>query len=166
MDIADVTLMDSWAEEEFCAAVLGDARRTKRLIALAHAVGQRPSASLPAAAQDPAMLKAAYRFFDTDTVEPAAMLASHTSSTHDRCASVAVVLAVEDTTELDWSQHPATTGLGPIHTKKHVGLLLHTTLAITPDAVPGRWRVMTRPETVIRPRAAPRWSFGRLVGRR
>jgi Transposase DNA-binding/Transposase Tn5 dimerisation domain len=136
MDMADVTLMDSWAEEEFGAAVLGDARRTKRLIALAHAFGQRPSASLPAAAQDPAMLKAAYRFFDTDTVEPAAMLASHTSSTHDRCASVAVVLAVEDTTELDWSHHPATTGLGPIHTKKHVGLLLHTTLAITPDAVP------------------------------
>jgi hypothetical protein len=46
MDVVDITLMDSWAEEEFGAAALGDARRTKRLIDLAHAFGQRPSASL------------------------------------------------------------------------------------------------------------------------
>jgi hypothetical protein len=136
MDIVDVTLMDSWAEEEFGAAALGDARRTKRLIDLAHAFGQRPSASLPDAAQDPAMLKAAYRFFDTDAIEPDAILASHISATHDRCGSVPIVLAVQDTSELDWSHHPATTGLGPIHTKTHVGLLMHTTLAITPEAVP------------------------------
>jgi hypothetical protein len=115
---------------------LGDARRTKRLIALADTFARRPSASLPHAAQDPAMLKAAYRFFDTDAIEPDAILASHCTATQDRCASVPLVLAVQDTSELDWSQHPATTGLGPIHTKKHVGLLMHTTLAITPEAVP------------------------------
>jgi len=101
LDIANVTLMDSWAEEEFGTADLGDAWRTKRLIELAHAFGQRPFASLPDAAQDPAMLKAAYRFFDTDDVEPAKILASHTRSTLDRCASVPVILAIEDTTELD-----------------------------------------------------------------
>jgi len=32
LDIANVTLMDSWAEEEFGTADLGDARRTKRLM--------------------------------------------------------------------------------------------------------------------------------------
>src|SRR6266508_2125777 len=76
MDVVDVTLMDSWAEEEFGAAALGDARRTKRLIALADTFGRRPSASLPDAAQDPAMLKAAYRSCDTDAIEPAALLTS------------------------------------------------------------------------------------------
>lgn len=136
VDSADVSLMDSWAEEEFGTAKLGDARRTKRLIALAHTFGTRPSASLPDAAHDPAMLKAAYRFFDTDAIEPAAILASHTRSTYDRCASVPIVLAPQDTTELDYSHHPGTDDLGPIHTKKHVGLLLHSTLAFTPDGVP------------------------------
>jgi hypothetical protein len=136
MDLVDITLMESWAEEEFAAADLGDARRTKRLIALADTFARRPSASLPQAAQDPAMLKAAYRFFDTDAIEPDAILASHCTATHDRCASVPLVLAVQDTSELDWSHHPATTDLGPIHTKKHRGLLMHTTLAITPEAVP------------------------------
>lgn len=117
VDSADVSLMDSWAEEEFGTAKLGDARRTKRLIALAHTFGTRPSASLPDAAHDPAMLKAAYRFFDTDAIEPAAILASHTRSTYDRCASVPIVLAPQDTTELDYSHHPGTDDLGPIHTK-------------------------------------------------
>jgi hypothetical protein len=136
MDVVDITLMDSWAEEEFAAADLGDARRTKRLIALADTFARRPSASLPQAAQDPAMLKAAYRFFDTDAIEPDAILASHCTATHDRCASVPLVLAVQDTSELDWSHHPGTTELGPINTKKHRGLLMHTTLAFTPEAVP------------------------------
>jgi hypothetical protein len=136
MDVGDVTLMDSWAEEEFGAANLGDVRRTKRLIDLADTFAQRPSASLPDAAQDPARLKAAYRFFDCDAIEPQAMLASHIAATHDRCASVPLVLAVQDTSELDWSDHPATTGLGPIHTKNHRGLLMHTTLAFSPERVP------------------------------
>lgn len=136
MELVDVSLMDSWADEEFGAADLGDIRRTRRLIRLAHELGQRPTASLPDATQDPALLKAAYRFFDTDAITPTAILASHISATYDRCSRVAIVLAVQDTSELDWSQHPATTGLGPIHTKKHRGLLMHTMLGITPQAVP------------------------------
>ncbi len=136
MELVNVSLMDSWADEEFGAADLGDIRRTRRLIMLAHELGQRPTASLPDATQDPALLKAAYRFFDTDAITPTAILASHISATYDRCSRVPIVLAVQDTSELDWSQHPATTGLGPIHTKKHRGLLMHTMLGITPQAVP------------------------------
>ncbi len=82
------------------------------------------------------MLKAAYRFFATDAIEPDAILAGHCTATQDRGARVPLVLAVQDTAELDWSQHPATTGLGPMHTKKPVGLRMHTMLAITPEAVP------------------------------
>jgi hypothetical protein len=136
IDVADVTLLDSWAEEEFGAARLGDTRRTKRLVLVAHALGQRPSASLPDAAQDPAMLTATYRCFDTPQNTPAALRAPHLAATHDRCSSVRLVLAVQDTSELDWSHHPATTGLGPIHTKTHCGLLMHTTMAFTPSGVP------------------------------
>ncbi|MFN8505613.1 transposase DNA-binding-containing protein [Kouleothrix sp.] len=47
MDVVDVTLMDSWAEEEFAAADLGDARRTKRLIALADTFARRPPPPCP-----------------------------------------------------------------------------------------------------------------------
>jgi hypothetical protein len=126
----------SWAEVEFGEAELNDPRRTARLVSLAQTVGKRPSASLPEACEDGAELKAAYRFFDTEEIKPSAMLASHVGATTTRLRSEAVVLAVQDTTSLDYSGHPATTGLGVLKDVKHRGFLVHTTLAMTPERVP------------------------------
>ena len=126
----------AWAAHEFGAAALGDLRRTVRLLQLATALGAQPSASLPEACADPATLKAAYRFFDNDDIPPEAVLASHVGATYARLRAVPRVLAVNDTTYLDWTHHPATTGLGPLATARQQGLLLHSTLAFTPDRVP------------------------------
>jgi hypothetical protein len=126
----------SWAEDEFGAADLGDVRRNARLVQLATVLGAQPSASLPDATDDPATLKAAYRFFDNDYVRAEAMLASHVQSTTRRMQAVERVLAVQDTTYLDWTDHPATQGLGPLAAPSHQGLLAHTTLALTPVRVP------------------------------
>jgi hypothetical protein len=131
--------MDSdatWAQDEFGEADLGDVRRTARLIQLASVLGAQPSASLPDATDDPATLKAAYRFFDNDYVRAEAMLESHVQSTTRRMQAVELVLAVQDTTYLDWTDHPTTTGLGPLAAPSHQGVLAHTTLALTPERVP------------------------------
>jgi len=131
--------MDSdatWAEEEFGEADLGDLRRNARLVQLASVLGAQPSASLPDATDDPATLKAAYRFFDNDYVRAEAILESHIQSTKARMQAVERVLAVQDTTYLDWTDHPNTTGLGPLAAPSHQGLLAHSTLAITPERVP------------------------------
>jgi Transposase DNA-binding/Transposase Tn5 dimerisation domain len=127
---------ESWAVTEFADAELGDARRTHRLVALATVLAQRPGASLPEACGSRAMLKAAYRFFDNEAIDPQEMLASHLVATSGRMAQVPLVLAVQDTTELDWTAHPATTGLGPMAHPAHRGLLVHTTLAMTPQRLP------------------------------
>jgi len=127
---------DSWAVTEFTDAELGDARRTQRLVELATILAQRPGASLPEACGDRALLKAAYRFFDNAAIDPQAILESHVLATSDRLARVPRVLAVQDTTELDWTAHPATTGLGPLAHPAHQGLLVHTTLALTPERLP------------------------------
>lgn len=126
----------TWAQDEFGEAELGDVRRTARLVQLASVLGAQPSASLPDATDDPATLKAAYRFFDNDYVRAEAMLESHVQSTTQRMQAVALVLAVQDTTYLDWTDHPNTTGLGPLAAPTHQGLLAHTTLALTPERVP------------------------------
>jgi len=126
----------NWAVQEFAAANLGDARRTVRLIDLAQRLGARPSASLPEACGDAAALKAAYRFFENAAVSDTAILASHLQATQQRVAQEPVVLAVQDTTLLDWTHHPATTGLGMLGDVTHQGLVVHSTLAITPQRVP------------------------------
>jgi hypothetical protein len=127
---------ETWAALEFGDTDLGDARRTHRLVQRATSFAAQPAASLPQASDDPAMLKAAYRFFDTDAISPAAMLQSHVRATYDRLRPAPLVLAVQDTTLLDWTHHPATQGLGPLASAKQQGLLLHSTLAITPERVP------------------------------
>jgi hypothetical protein len=125
-----------WAEEEFDEVEVGDRRLRTRLIELAGRLAEHPSQSLPEACEDGAQLKAAYRFFDNDKVKPAALLRSHVQSTTERIGTQRLVLAVQDTTTLDYTAHPATTGLGVLNDVKHQGLLVHTTLAITPERVP------------------------------
>ena len=110
----------AWAVSEFGAADLGD----------------HPGASLPDACADPATLKAAYRCFDTDAITPDAMLTSHVQATYARLAAVPVVLAVNDTTLLDWTHHPATANLGPLASRRQQGVLVHSTLTFTPERAP------------------------------
>jgi len=126
----------NWAVSEFADAELGDVRRTTRLVELAHLLAQHPTAALPEACGDGAMLKAAYRFFDNDAIEPQDVLLSHIEATYGRLSKVPVVLAVQDTTEVDWTAHHATQGLGPLGHLACQGLLVHSTLAFTPERVP------------------------------
>src|SRR5439155_4292917 len=58
------------------------------------------------------------------------------SATIERAAFVPVLLAVKDTTELDWWPQSATAGLVPLGAPSHQGLLVHTTIAFTPERVP------------------------------
>jgi hypothetical protein len=135
-DMTDFSEMSNWAVTEFVDADLGDLRRTQRLIHLAHVLAQNPGATLPEACGSSAMLKAAYRFFDNADIEPSDIVQSHIEATYGRLHHVPVVLAVQDTTEADWTSLRATEGLGPLGCSTCQGLLVHTTLAITPERVP------------------------------
>jgi hypothetical protein len=127
---------EDWAHAEFGAAKLGDARRTARLVQLARQLGERPEASLPQALADGAALKGAYRFFDNAEVAHEKILASHVVSSVGRMQGQEVILAVQDTTLIDYSTHLGTAGLGPVHTKGGYGMICHGTLAVTPQRLP------------------------------
>lgn len=125
-----------WARMEFGTAELGDARRTARLVELARQLAERPEASLPRALENRAALKAAYRFFDNADIAHEQILAAHVASSVERLRGQAVILAVQDTTFIDYSGHPATEGLGPLNARGGWGLLAHGTLAFTPQRLP------------------------------
>ena len=93
-------------------------------------------AQRPGACDDPAMLKGAYRLLEHPAVDPAALLASPVQATVERVREVPPVLAVLDTTERDHSHYPASASLGPIGNGHGRGMLVHATLAITPNRLP------------------------------
>jgi hypothetical protein len=71
-------------------------------------------------------------------VDLESVLKPHIEATAERIGQHPVVLAVQDTTSLNYSAHPATEGLGPINTRRDgaQGLKLHDTLAFTPEGTP------------------------------
>jgi hypothetical protein len=127
-----------WALREFADAAVGDRRLQRRLVSVAEDFYARPQANLPQACGTRAKTKAAYRLLDHEDLSLPQLLAGHYASTVERMQEHLVVLAVQDTTSLNYSGHLDTEGLGPVGTRKDgaQGLLLHDTLAFTPQGVP------------------------------
>ena len=128
-----------WEQVEFGAADLGDARRNRRLAELAAAFFAKPTANIPEACGSPATARAAYRLLKHEKTQMRKILAPHYEATAGRVAAAGgVVLAVQDTTFLNYSAHPATADLGPIGSTETgpIGLVLHDTMAFTPEGTP------------------------------
>lgn len=126
----------NWAKNELGLVQLGDKRLTSRLVTLVQSLARAPDFSLPQALPQWGDLKAAYRFFDNPKAVPEHILAGHIDATWSRARTVPLVLAVQDTTYLDWTTHPATAGLGALGNYWGRGVVCHTTLAVTPERVP------------------------------
>lgn len=131
--------LSNWAAEEFCTVDLFDFRLKDRLAELAVDFFSQPGAPIPQiCGGSKAKTKAAYRFFNNRATDMQVILKGHKESTIDRMKSNARVLAVQDTTTLNYTGHHSTNGLGPIGTKKDpsVGLILHNTMAFTEEGTP------------------------------
>jgi len=137
-DSLSVSSEYQWCRDEFAGVELHDARLNARCSELAVQLAMQPSLSVNQACEDWADAKAAYRFFDNDEVTPERIQAAHQQRTVERMAQYPRVLAVQDTTFLNYTHHPQTEGLGPIGKKsqKQRGFGLHSTLAVLPGGLP------------------------------
>ncbi len=129
-----------WIEEEFQFVKLPNLSRKKRLLTLTRSFYAQPTDNIPTACggiKAKAQVKGAYRFFGDDRIKMKEILDSHYKNTIRRAEEHPVVLAVQDSTSLNYATHPTTKGLGSLSNKKgKVGLMLHDTLALTPDGLP------------------------------
>ena len=127
-----------WAEEELAKAQLPNQRLHRRALILLRDFFAHPQSQIPQACGSRAKAKAAYRFFDHTQVSMANVLCGHYESSMRRAEAQSVVLAVQDTTELNYSAHPATEQLGPIGEKKtkQVGMLVHDTMLYNEEGTP------------------------------
>jgi len=127
-----------WTEEEFGTVQFFDERLKQRLFSLAADFFAQPGELVPQASNGSvAKTKAAYRFFKNSSVDMQTLLRPHIESTIERLRSHPVILAVQDTTTLNYTAHPPE-GVGPINTSQNsaVGLLVHDTMAFTPEGTP------------------------------
>jgi hypothetical protein len=122
-----------WAIAEMKTVSLGDERLNKRLISLLDTLGNHPQDSIPVACGGWSETKAAYRFFDNEHVNAEKILLPHRVATIERIKQQKTVLLLQDTTTLNFSGQHKRRDIGPINHDKHRGLLLHPTIAVTPE---------------------------------
>jgi len=150
---------NAWAAQQWAAVDLGDQRLNRRALRIGTKMAARPGESLPGQMGSPAELKATYRLMSNPRVEWTSVLQPHCSQTLRAAQQTPVVLMIQDGSQLDYTAHAATSGLGPIGDHRGRGLLLHSTLAVTPDE--RRVLGLANLQVFVRPSSAPPRVSGR-----
>jgi len=124
--------MDTY--DKYANAELGDKRLSKRLARILGQLSGNPTAQVSAACKDPYQAKAVYRFLGNEEVSAEAITKITREITigniHE--AKPPVVLIIEDTTELNYSNLKATSGLGSISGRKTAsGIECHSAIAVS-----------------------------------
>ena len=125
----------NWVLEEMEHVQLGDKRLEARAVTLLDTLGVKPLETIPVACQGWAETKAAYRFFNNEKVTAAKILAPHIHSTLRRIQTYPTVLLIQDTTHLNYSLQHQRQDIGPLIHDNYRGLLLHPTIAVTPEGL-------------------------------
>jgi hypothetical protein len=128
----------SWVEEEMAGCQFGDPRLAKRATNLIEKMAAKVGESIPTACQDWASTKAAYRFFDNESVSEADVLSGHFLATKQRIAEVGErVLILHDTTEFSYKREGGEMGLlGKLPKYTARGILMHSSLVVTTEGLP------------------------------
>lgn len=128
--------MQSWAQAELGSAAFGDQRLTRRFVSMAEQLANAPGTSIPHAFERWAPIKASYRFFSSSKVTPERILKPHVEASCKRAARQDRILALQDTTDLDFTTLKATSNLGYLkHAFQH-GIKLHSVLALSTEGLP------------------------------
>ena len=132
----------AWAEQEMQGALVWDRRCVRSLVAICERRFDRPLVSFSKACGH-ATRQAAHRICSHRKTTVDGLLHGHFQETAARVRQAweqhpgQPILVVQDTTDLKYTTHPATEGLGPIHTSERGrGLFSHPALALPVSGPP------------------------------
>src|SRR5271170_701361 len=138
--------MDVWVEREIAGCQFPDQRLKTRFGKLLGLLSEKIGAALPAACQDWAATKAAYRFFSNPRVDESIILAGHFAATGARMsAAKGPILVLHDTTEFSFRrERPEAIGKTRLIPRAQIGeqpitkcgVLMHSSLAVTTAGKP------------------------------
>ncbi len=125
-----------WSNEEIQRVKLGDKRLEARLSKILEIFTENPTQSIPEACGSAAATKAAYRFFSNEKVDAKKIISGAIQSTVEKISQEKEVIFAVDTTDIDYSSHQKVAGLGHLSQLRSLGILLHSTLAISTTGSP------------------------------
>lgn len=117
-------------------SVFKDARLDKRYARIINQLESNVGSSVPQASGTYHQAKAIYRFWDNKRVTTEAILSDAISTTRSKCLQSEVVLCIQDTTDIDFSNLKQTKGLGYLGTEYMLGIKLHAAVAVSGDGLP------------------------------
>jgi hypothetical protein len=125
---------ESFGEINFGKAILGDRRRTMRLVRTADALVRHPGGSLPEKLRASGELSGLYHMVNCKTVTHESVLAPHRNLTLQKMDDHnGPVLVIHDTTELDYTGHRSLKDAGRLGNGSCRGWLCHNSLAVSPN---------------------------------
>jgi hypothetical protein len=141
-----------WINEEMKRLELPDKRLEERTRKILYDFSQNPTGSIPQFCPDGAAVKGVYGYCRNEAVTGEALVSAQRQATLGRIKQGGYerILSVQDTTEYNFSHHPATAGLGPLDNAKVKGFFAHSSLAVSTEGVPLgllAQEVWVRPET-------------------
>jgi Transposase DNA-binding/Transposase DDE domain len=127
-----------WATDEFGGAQLGDARRQRRLVAIAARAVGRPAGRITDVFSTSAEREAAYRLLENEALAHGALAKSAHQAAARRCSEHANVVVPIDGSSLNLRDPAGRRGLGPVGTRSAgaLGVLVMTALALDPQGTP------------------------------
>jgi hypothetical protein len=126
----------SFGQRNFRHAVLGDKRRTDKLVQLADRMVHRPGGSLPEKFNSPKDLKAMYRLFACETVTHQAILSAHQQYLFETTlpSRSGFTLIIHDASELEYTKrHSLSDALGQIGNGFRRGFIAQNSLVVCPE---------------------------------
>lgn len=127
---------EHWVDAELASINLGDERRNERAKKVLKDLMKNPQASVNASCDNWADTKAAYRLFDSPEVDDQKILKAHREGISKRAQNYPVLLVVQDTTELEYTNPGKTVqGAGPLNEEYRLGFHLHASVVLTTEGV-------------------------------
>jgi len=140
---------EDWLSREVDKSAFSDKRLGDRFYHILSQLNASIGKPIPMACQDWASTKATYRFLSNDAVSESEILSGHFQATKDRVSALeGPILVLQDTTEFVYKRAQpdkvgsigvATVGrsmFGKLEQRTICGLLMHGSLAITPEGLP------------------------------
>lgn len=127
--------MEEWILNECLSTDFGDLRLSKRYYIILKDFSTMPMQSIPSSCGGWTETTGAYRFLHNPSVTPERIFSEHIVSTRNRIKNVDTILLIQDSTSIDYTGNRISDKVGHLENSNHRGLILHSTIAVTPDYV-------------------------------